>query len=332
MKKLYLIIVVILSFNVTQAQNLLSNGSFELYDSCPNHFSQIEKAKGWFQPTIGTPDYLNTCVDSTAGVIDIPLNLFGYQMPRTGNAYAGLALFSTNPPLNIEDNYREYIETKLAIPMKSNTKYYISFYVSFADSGINTTSRVGAYLSNDSVIDLTIDSNLNFKPQIENPKGHFIKDNTNWEKVSGSYTAKGGEQFITIGNFYNNLETDTIFVWSHGINYWQDGYYYIDDVCISEDSLTCNPINGIQQLENLEFNIYPNPFKNAIEIVGFNTLIKELKLYDGIGNEVLGINYQKLGNDRIQLQFNESLQRGIYTLKLSMTNGEYKLKRMLKID
>lgn len=110
-----LIIYIIFLFFVTKitAQvNLVSNPSFELYDSCPNSGGQIYYADNWFQPyavngnvtLISSSDYFNSC-SSIAGV-GVPQNSVGYQIPLTGNAYAGIICFGPGA-----FNYREYIET-----------------------------------------------------------------------------------------------------------------------------------------------------------------------------------------------------------------------------
>ncbi len=52
----------------------------------------------------------------------------------------------------------------------------------------------------------------------------------NWVRIHGTYRANGNEQFITIGNFYADDQTDTI----AQPNSWMWAYFYIDDVAIYE--------------------------------------------------------------------------------------------------
>ena len=74
-------------------QELVQNGSFETKSYCPTNFNQqfLNTISGWWQTGDGTPDYFNTCSDK-AGV---PKNIFGEQLAKEGNAYAGLVTFST---------------------------------------------------------------------------------------------------------------------------------------------------------------------------------------------------------------------------------------------
>ncbi|MCW5919526.1 MAG: hypothetical protein KIS71_07080 [Bacteroidetes bacterium] len=45
----------------------------------------------------------------------------------------------------------------------------------------------------DSAVDYTININLSFIPQIENPSGNIIYDTLNRVQISGTYIANGGE-------------------------------------------------------------------------------------------------------------------------------------------
>ena len=89
-----LVIILALSTAYSSAQsNLIYNGDFELYDTCPTFPSnptdyQIETCLGWKAPTYATSDYLNSCAPSTS--VGVPQNGFGYQVPYSGNAYCGV--------------------------------------------------------------------------------------------------------------------------------------------------------------------------------------------------------------------------------------------------
>ena len=55
------------------------------------------------------------------------------------------------------------------------------------------------------------DSNRNFikaNPQIINPAGRYLEDTGKWQKVCGYFTAKGGERWLTIGNFADSNSTN----------------------------------------------------------------------------------------------------------------------------
>lgn len=247
-KPLYILfLLLIISFGNSKAQNLVYNGDFEIYDTCPTNFSQpldyqIEYATGWYAPTEGTSDYFNTC---SIGNVAVPLNNFGYQTPFSGNGYVGIFanqfLMTQLQCFNGEmvSYGREYVQTKLITPLQANYTYKITFYISLADTvGGYAVKNIGALFTSDSI-------GFNcFKPIIANPQiksPDFVTDNVNWTKVEGEFIAQGGEQYLTIGNFADTLDfaTDTLPV-KIGSD-WQDGsgisYYYVDDIILQEEEV-----------------------------------------------------------------------------------------------
>lgn len=122
--------------------------------------------------------------------------------------------------------------------MKNGRKYCAEFYASLADSSYWAVNRLGLYISNDAVVDIFAIDTLSAIPQIAFDTNSIFLDTMNWVKISGVYSATGGERFITIGNFYADNQTDTIAQY----NSWMWAYFYIDDVSIYELS-ECNAGN-----------------------------------------------------------------------------------------
>jgi len=106
MKKLVTAIV-ILNFNFCYGQNLVSNGDFETFTNCPASQGLLSYAFPWSNFALLTPDYLHTC--STNSQTSIPGNLFGYQVPYSGDGYAGI--FASQ--IESVPNVREYISIQL---------------------------------------------------------------------------------------------------------------------------------------------------------------------------------------------------------------------------
>ncbi len=101
------------------SQNLVPNGSFEQFDTCPDNTNHITYAVNWFQPckTSNSTDYFNAC-DSTIAV-GVPENFTGYQQGKAGVAYVGIITYVPWPSVN----YREFIEVKLDSPLIQNFTY-----------------------------------------------------------------------------------------------------------------------------------------------------------------------------------------------------------------
>ena len=125
----------------SHAVNLVPNGSFESYVSCPTSFTQIYQAAPWDAPTTGTSDYLNACAPVSFPSVNVPQNEQGYQAALTGVGYAGII------PYSAAADYREYVQAPLTSPLVASASYLVKFYVSLADESILAIDRLGAYLS-----------------------------------------------------------------------------------------------------------------------------------------------------------------------------------------
>lgn len=212
------------------AQNLVPNPSFENVDCSKfsTGFYKMNDVIPWRNPTKGLSSYFNSCIPDQG--FTTPKAIYGYQVPRTGNAYAGIIAYEKYlpPPPFVLD----YIQVKLDSSLKPCVKYNITFYVSLADtSGLGVTP-IGAYVS-DSAISRTDYSNFPVTPQVRSDTTKPIMDTVGWTKISGNFIAKGGEQYLTIGNFSNdvNSKIDTN---NRNTQYYADAYYYVDDVSVTE--------------------------------------------------------------------------------------------------
>ncbi|MBE7442409.1 MAG: gliding motility-associated C-terminal domain-containing protein [Flavobacteriales bacterium] len=317
-KPLYILFLsLIISVGSSKAQNLVYNGDFEIYDTCPTNFSQpldyqIEHASGWYMPTAGTSDYFNECNTTT---VNVPNNLLGYQTAYSGQGYVGFysnQYFMTQlqcPNLEWVSYGREYVQTKLVSPLLENTVYRFSFYISLADTvGGYAVKNIGALFTNDSI---GFDC---FKPIIANPQiksPDFVTDNINWTKVEGEFIAQGGEQYLTIGNFADtlNFATDTLCVKS-GTD-WQDGsgiaYYYVDGIILEL-------IENIDSIDSTQL-IIPNVFtpngdnKNDLFILNFS--YEKVEIFNRWGNKM----FESINND--------SFWNGKTTSGVDVSDGTY---------
>lgn len=224
-------VLILFSGKILFAQfNLVPNPGFDVYDTCPNNYAQIRYAIPWFQPNApwlsyhtGSTDYFNQC--SSIWNVSVPSNIGGFQNAHSGNAYAGFACYIWPT----DTQWKEYLEVKLNSVLDSNIKYCISFYVSLSNNEGNApTSAIGAYFSNDSALYYSPGYyTFNVNPQIVNPYDSIISDTAGWTVIKGILNPVGGEQYITIGNF-----------WDPPYNYMCIGspcemaFYYIDDVSV----------------------------------------------------------------------------------------------------
>ena len=310
MRKIFIVIFLFL-VSKTNAQNLVLNPSFEDTIACTGTYAM--QCKYWYWATYGSPDYFSEQPDIFCGTSPVPLSNVGFQYARTGIAYVGLApFFTTIFPSYV--NRREYIGGILSDTLKQGHEYCISFYVSVADGMKYVIDGMGLYLSVDSAVDYTINTNLSFIPQISNPSGNIIYDTLNWVQISGTYIANGGEKYLTIGNFKDDANT-MIDSTSSTAN---SAYYFIDDVSVIDCTVGINEVNG-----NLSSGkLYPSPARTAVY---YESELNDnenglLELYDMLGNKLSAYTLNH-GKNKITIG-TSGYARGVYMVKVNITDRQ----------
>ncbi|MEI2759980.1 MAG: T9SS type A sorting domain-containing protein [Bacteroidia bacterium] len=306
MNKVLIGLFLFLSLNAN-AQNLVLNPSFEDTIAClPSTY--VMPCRFWYTASNNTPDYFSEQPDFNC-MIPAPQSTIGYQYARTGIAYVGL--FTFFPPFN---NQREYIGGELSDTLKQGHEYCVSFYVSVAEKCKYVTDGIGLYLSVDSAVDYTINTNLSFVPQISNPAGNIIYDTLNWVQISGTYIANGGEKYLTIGNFKDDANTMIDSTSSTG----NSAYYFIDDVSVIDCTVGINEVN-----DNLSVGkLYPNPARTAVY---YESELNDnenglLELYDMLGNKLSAYTLNH-GKNKITIE-TSGYARGVYMVKVNITDRQ----------
>ncbi len=106
-------------------------------------------------------------------------------------------------PTYIREEYRRnFIETKLSQALTVGESYVIEFSVVRRARSLYSTGDIGAYVSSDTFkYDDWKTQNIQPQVQVADSVYNTKNDYFRWTKVKGSFTATGGEQFLTIGNF-----------------------------------------------------------------------------------------------------------------------------------
>ena len=233
MKYLPLLFFIGFAFVDSTAQNLVPNPGFEEFYICPGGYSEIPsefRVKNWSSGSLGTPDHFHTC---SMGEADVPYNWAGVSDAYEGNGYAGIYVWSRD---RMGNSYREYLHTKLLSPLTQDSTYILEFRFKLSSYSMLTADRIGLLLTD------TILKNSSFRPIAIIPTLNVVKDSSltdktgMWEIARGEYTAKGGEQYILLGNFYNNEQTKYYTIRFRPVQQemLRDGsYYYIDNVQVT---------------------------------------------------------------------------------------------------
>lgn len=226
--------------------NLVFNPSFEEYIECPKKIDALGKltiVEAWYQPTAGSADYYNVCGSRDCGV---PRNKLGIQDAHRGNGFCGIYCSKTD--------YREYLQTELREPLQAGEMYRVSFFVSLSEYSSGAVATIGALFTDervgDTVRSVLMDKSIRqlgpgisqtvasyYEPQVVNDYERVLDDTKAWMQVSGVFKARGGERFMTIGNFFPASQSNVVDLDS--LTYLLPGaYYYIDDVSVT--CLDCN--------------------------------------------------------------------------------------------
>jgi hypothetical protein len=104
------------------SQNLVLNGSMEVYANCPT-WPETSYVAPW--GGYNTPDYFNLCSNLASPVN----NIFGWQIPFNGSAFIGAANYYVTIPEG-----REFITNSLSQPLISGSEYCVKYYLSLGDS------------------------------------------------------------------------------------------------------------------------------------------------------------------------------------------------------
>ncbi|MEZ0487427.1 gliding motility-associated C-terminal domain-containing protein [Fibrella aquatica] len=163
------------------AQELIPNGGFETYRKCPRADNLLEEAAPWYNPNLATPDFYNYCFPTDQ--IEVA--------PRTGNGLARLFL---------DQGWAEYLATPLVKPLEAAKCYYFEMWVASRNPNQYMPETIGAHFS-DKTLTSTAKNLLIAKPQVLDVQAKTLTASFKWERVSGTFEAKGGEQFVTVGSF-----------------------------------------------------------------------------------------------------------------------------------
>jgi len=304
MKKQFIhLLFIIVTFHCCIGQiNLVPNPGFENYTTCPTSIGQLYLSVGW-DSNRESPDYFNIC--ATATEAQVPKNAFGNQSPYNGNAYCGIITY-LNTSLS-----REIIGIQLTSPLIISQKYYVSFKVNKADSNQiigYSTNNIGFRFSTVNINPVNID---NFAHYSHNS---VITDATGWTNIFTSFIADSAYTRLMIGNFFDDSNTNII---NDGLGWW--AYYYIDEVCVSVDSLECQSemVNVKENHRSSLIKIFPNPASNFFSIHGAR---EDPFIYNSIGVPQ-NISFKRIDNEIIvDCSFWIS---GLYFIKIK--NQLYKL-------
>ncbi len=220
------------------AQNLITNPSFEQFRVCPQNANEelvqgFEVARRWYTVSEASPDYFNTCaVRTPAGV---PRNFAGYMRPRTGDGYLGLILKVDPKSYHGDYNYTEHVQNQLSRMLRKDRLYCFEIWVVHAKNSTIASRDFGVYFSREQITFPNPPDSLPL-PHIEYQGEDYMTENFTWFPLRGVYKAQGGERYLTIGNFRPSERDRFVRIRErstpHDLHMF--AYYLFDDVSLVE--------------------------------------------------------------------------------------------------
>lgn len=289
---------------ISNAQiNLAPNPSFEDTLQCPISLADFGSVVSWSSYS-GTADYYNICNTDPFPSCGVPGNWYGFQYPHSGNAYYGIITYG---------GVTEIIGAPLTTSLIIGQKYYTSMHVCSANITIESgygANKLGFLFMNSSY-DFSNPVPINNFAQVYS--NSIVTDTLNWTKLFGSFVADSAYSFVAIGNLFDNAHTDTIGWCNCGT---QVAYYYIDDVCISTDSIYTATYTGIKESNKTSnYKVYPNPTTQFAKLE-FNNPTKQnctLTIYDFRGQVEQSI--KNITSNEIEIE-RRNITNGLYFFQL----------------
>ena len=231
----------VLMGSVVYAQNLVPNPSFEIGEpKCtlirPADADEFnESIDYWYRPTLGSSDIYNTfssvkCRLSVYFDYLFAFGNYGNQVPRTGNYHAALISLAHNIYVPKDSSkQREYLQTPLIAPLEIGEIYCGEMYVSFANMR-RASNNMSMLFSTDSIY---VDNKEGLLRKAQVVEKQVILDTANWVRVAGAFLADSSYEYLALGNFDTNEETEFIMsgFGESGYN-THIAYYFIDDVAV----------------------------------------------------------------------------------------------------
>lgn len=188
-------------------KNFIPNGSFENYKKKSDNIKAAVPWKG-----IASVDFYQVPLQNDTG---------RYRGARTGACYAGL---------RFQKKYKEFMQVKLAEPLRRGQKYKVEFFIRFGFWSNAALKSFGVHFSKGGYQGPLQVTRTNTIDTV--CKTGYLDNGFAWIKIEGIYQADGGEKFITIGNFAPSVKKDMVRLNKFKFGF-KEAYYFVDDVSLN---------------------------------------------------------------------------------------------------
>ncbi len=262
-------------------QELVINGSFESTKGKVKEAGQFEIVQDWENSTAVKCDLFSE--ESSSKLYGIPHNTYGRERAKDGKNYAGLVAYAYQGKTG-----RGYLVSQLRSPLEKGKTYCFSMYVSLGELSKYACDGIGAWISAKKQVSAG-EQEMVSSAAITLKSNPIIEEKGYWQEICGKFTAKGGEEFIHIGNF-KGTSANEIAKLKKPKDFSESqvniGYYYFDQVslkpyskgmcdCNKEDEIVMKVVkktvdDAISKEEHSEslYSVYVHFQENTAELKG----------------------------------------------------------------
>ena len=249
------------------AQNLVFNGSFELYIErspsidYPFQTTPLHKCLGWDDFCKETIDYNQTPLFYYNRPFFETLAWLWPKRPYDGDGFIRLSLFFLNEFPARPKSYRDYAFGKLISPLEIGRKYKLSLAHTNGQfhkypAEIIGHNGFGILLSTEQRKQEREFAKLTSKPQFRTP---YIFQDSTWRIMEFEFVADSAYKYITLGNFWEYWEVEV-----YNVDKDDRNYFYIDDIKL-EPIIDVPKLSGPVTLCQPDSVYIANKEKKAVE-------------------------------------------------------------------
>lgn len=207
-------IFLLTTYWTSSSQNLVRNPSYEEYHMCPSSEGPLgslnNHVKDWnsVSNSTGTPGYTDGpgeyFREDCFKYFDYD-SLYYYVMkdsilPHSGQAMLQVLLTNDyRKKMNVRNNY---VYTKLHVPLEKDSTYRVSYHVHF-NRFYQIQDHVGITFIRDTT-EIYSQGPQYLTDDYVGVRDSFLGPDLLWHKIEGCYTAKGGEEWLLLGEFIPN--------------------------------------------------------------------------------------------------------------------------------
>ncbi|MFL5811333.1 MAG: OmpA family protein, partial [Flavisolibacter sp.] len=196
------------------------NASFEDENIC-TEFIKNCAPEGWMSTSLKSDYYF----DDVSHAYD-------------GQHFVGLTFISSR------NRRPHFLRSRLLCGLRTGSQYRLEFYIRSVSGKLDS---VGIYFSADDILYRKKDVRLD-TPQLWISNGLNIKQTVEWQKCSMVYTARGDENFLSIGNYGKEEH-----LFSAGPDFGESYYYFIDKISLVPLNKSESICGGAEKVKEEEY-------------------------------------------------------------------------------